>query len=112
MSLAIAAAGNFPALVLGIWWRRTTASGALAGIVAGFAVALGVVALTRYGSGVIGLPAAGVPAAAAATLGIPVGFVAAIAVSLVTRQPSEPRGEIIDAIRRPTADPLLEHAQS
>ena len=112
VSLAIAAAGNFPALVLGIWWRRTTASGALAGIVAGLAVALGVVALTRYGSGVIGLPAAGVPAAAAATLGIPVGFVAAIAVSLVTRQPSEPRGEIIDAIRRPTADQLLEHAQS
>ena len=75
-------------------------------------MALGVVALTRYGGGVIGLPAAGVPAVAAATLGIPVGFVAAIAVSLVTRQPSEQRDEIIDAIRRPTADQLLENAPS
>lgn len=37
---AIAAAGLFPVLVLGIWWKRTTRTGALAGMIAGLAVTL------------------------------------------------------------------------
>ena len=39
-SLSLAAAAFFPALVLGIWWRRTNQAGTIAGMVAGVALAL------------------------------------------------------------------------
>ena len=34
-AFSLAAAGYFPALALGIWWARTTSSGAVCGIIAG-----------------------------------------------------------------------------
>jgi len=39
-SFSLAAAAFFPALVLGIWWHRTNQAGAIAGMVAGVALAL------------------------------------------------------------------------
>ncbi len=33
-AFSLAAAGLFPALVLGIWWKRCTKQGAIAGIIA------------------------------------------------------------------------------
>ncbi len=35
-AFSLAMAGNFPALVLGIWWKRATSAGAVCGIIAGF----------------------------------------------------------------------------
>ena len=35
-AFSLAMAGNFPALVLGIWWKRATTAGAICGIIAGF----------------------------------------------------------------------------
>ncbi len=46
-SLSVLAAGLFPALVMGIWWRRTTAAGALAGMLTGLAVTLVYIAGTQ-----------------------------------------------------------------
>ena len=40
-TFSIAAASLFPALVLGIWWPRTTRAGAIAGMLAGLTVTLG-----------------------------------------------------------------------
>lgn len=39
-SFSLLASALFPALVLGVWWKRTTAWGAAAGMVAGFGVSL------------------------------------------------------------------------
>src|SRR5690606_189015 len=47
---SLAAAGLFPALVLGVWWKRTTGAGAIAGIIAGFGVCLYYLLGTRYGA--------------------------------------------------------------
>lgn len=47
-AFSLAAAGNFPALVLGVWWKRTTTAGAVAGIIAGFAVTAYYLVATRY----------------------------------------------------------------
>jgi cation/acetate symporter len=47
-AFSLAAAGLFPALVLGIWWKRTTTAGAVAGIVAGFGVCVYYLVATRY----------------------------------------------------------------
>jgi cation/acetate symporter len=41
-------AGNFPALVMGIWWKRTTTAGAISGIIAGFGLCLFYLLVSRY----------------------------------------------------------------
>lgn len=47
-AFSLAMAGNFPALVMGIWWKRTTAAGAVAGMLAGFGLALFYLVVSRY----------------------------------------------------------------
>ena len=49
-AFSLAAAGLFPALVLGVWWKRTTGPGAVAGIIAGFGLCLYYLLGTRYGA--------------------------------------------------------------
>src|SRR6187549_1779593 len=53
-AFSLAMAGNFPAIVLGIWWKRTTTQGAICGIIAGFGLCLFYLVTTRYfpGAGV------------------------------------------------------------
>jgi cation/acetate symporter len=94
-AFSLAAGGLFPALVLGIWWKRTTAPGAVLGIIAGFGITLLYLVVTRYypvfgvealgmtsllnpvtGAPVVDVPAAlaGDPAAAYTTLASKVGW--------------------------------------
>jgi cation/acetate symporter len=47
-AFSLAAGGLFPALVLGVWWKRATGPGAVAGILAGFGVTLFYLVITRY----------------------------------------------------------------
>jgi cation/acetate symporter len=47
-AFSLAMAGNFPALVMGIWWKRTTTAGAIAGIIAGFGLCLFYLLVSRY----------------------------------------------------------------
>ena len=47
-AFSLAMAGNFPALTMGIWWKRATTQGAIAGIIAGFGVCLFYLVVTRY----------------------------------------------------------------
>jgi cation/acetate symporter len=47
-AFSLAMAGNFPALVMGIWWKRSTTAGAICGIIAGFGLCIGYLVITRY----------------------------------------------------------------
>ncbi|MDC7788735.1 cation acetate symporter [Rhodoplanes sp. TEM] len=47
-AFSLAMAGNFPALTMGVWWKRTTSAGAIAGIIAGFGLCLFYLLVTRY----------------------------------------------------------------
>jgi cation/acetate symporter len=47
-AFSLAMAGNFPALVMGIWWKRATTTGAVAGIIAGFGLCIFYLVTTRY----------------------------------------------------------------
>jgi cation/acetate symporter len=47
-AFSLAMAGNFPALVMGIWWKRTTTTGAICGMIAGFGLCLFYLVTTRY----------------------------------------------------------------
>jgi cation/acetate symporter len=53
-AFSLAMAGNFPALVMGVWWKRTTAAGAICGMIAGFGLCLFYLVTSRYfpGAGV------------------------------------------------------------
>ncbi|MSP02630.1 MAG: cation acetate symporter [Acetobacteraceae bacterium] len=53
-AFSLAMAGNFPALIMGVWWKRTTAAGAVTGMIAGFGLCLFYLVTTRYfpGAGV------------------------------------------------------------
>jgi cation/acetate symporter len=53
-AFSLAMAGNFPALIMGVWWKRTTATGAIAGMLAGFGLCVFYLVVTRYfpGAGV------------------------------------------------------------
>jgi cation/acetate symporter len=47
-AFSLAMAGNFPALVMGVWWKRTTAAGAVCGMIAGFGLCIFYLLTTRY----------------------------------------------------------------
>ena len=47
-AFSLAMAGNFPVLVMGIWWKRATTAGAVAGMIAGFGLCLFYLVTTRY----------------------------------------------------------------
>ena len=47
-AFSLAAAGIFPALVLGVWWKGATRAGAIAGMIVGFLLCLFYLVVTRY----------------------------------------------------------------
>merc|ERR1719410_1825866 len=48
-AFSIAASGNFPALFLGVWWRRTTGIGAICGSASGYLLCMIYIFYARYG---------------------------------------------------------------
>jgi cation/acetate symporter len=76
-AFSLAAGGLFPALVLGIWWKRTTTAGAVAGIAAGFGVTLLYLLVSRYYP-VFGVEALGMTPLLNPVTGAPVVDMAAV----------------------------------
>src|SRR6188508_383974 len=70
-AFSLAMAGNFPAIVLGIWWKRATATGAICGIIAGFGLCLFYLVTTRYFPG-FGVKYAGMTSLLNPATGVPV----------------------------------------
>jgi cation/acetate symporter len=104
-AFSIAASGLFPALVMGIWWKRTTSTGAIAGMIAGFGVCLFYLLGTQYW----GMPLwFGVRNISCGLFGIPVAFIVTYVVSLMTPAPSQQMQDFIDAIRIPRGGPVMD----
>jgi Na+(H+)/acetate symporter ActP len=82
LAFAVAAATFCPLLVLGIWWRRLTAPGAVAGLVAGGALAICAVLLTITSDVSGGWP--GALLAQPAAWAVPFTFAVMVVVSLMT----------------------------
>ncbi|MBB4916726.1 cation acetate symporter [Streptosporangium saharense] len=83
LAFAVSASSFCPLLVLGIWWRRLTPPGAMAGLVVGGGLACGAVLLTIGEGPHTGL--AGALLAQPAAWSVPVAFTVMIVVSLLTR---------------------------
>ncbi len=86
-ALAFALAGNtiFPAFLLGIWWGRANAAGAISGMLTGVAITFAPVAAGNSAPLLSHL----FPVTSSAFLGAPVVIAVMIAVSLVTTPPSK-----------------------
>ena len=100
-SLALTGSSFFPILVLSIWWKRTNAFGAVAGLVSGFTVAL-LAILTGWMDWLSFDPAL------AGVFGIPASFTAAIAASLATPNPGRHERELLRDIRVPGGEILYD----
>lgn len=80
---SVAASTFCPLLVLGIWWRRLTAPGAVAGMLVGGALALTAAIVTLLGAGGPGWT--GTLLAQPAAWSVPAAFLTMVGVSLATR---------------------------
>jgi cation/acetate symporter len=103
-AFSIAASGLFPALVLGVWWKRTTKQGAILGMFAGFTVCMIYLVGTRY----MGMAEwFGVKNISAGLFGIPVGFIVTWIVSMMTPAPSAEMQGFIEKLRVPSGGTLI-----
>jgi cation/acetate symporter len=106
-AFSIAAAAFFPALVLGIFWRRATGLAATLGMVAGVGITLYYMATTQsWLREVFGVTAPlelwwGIQPIAAGVFGVPLGFVVMYLVSWVTPAPRRAEREWVEFVRYP-----------
>ncbi len=108
-AFSFAAASFFPALVLGIFWKRATSLGAILGMVAGLGITFYYMATTQpWLRSVFGVtsPIAdhtwfGINPISAGIFGIPLGFLVIIVVSLMTPAPSKRVQDLIQHVRYP-----------
>ncbi|MCG6179075.1 cation acetate symporter, partial [Anoxybacillus sp. LAT_35] len=96
-AFAIAASTFFPALVLGVWWKRSNAAGAIAGMLVGLAVSLGYILAAKYG----GFSVAGIVDTGAGIFGAVAAMLANVVVSLMTKEPSQSVQEEVYDLRYP-----------
>ncbi|SNS39120.1 cation/acetate symporter [Noviherbaspirillum humi] len=101
-AFSLAASILFPALVLGVFWRRANQQGALAGMAAGLAVCIYYMVHTHP---TLGGSASGqwfgIAPVSAGVFGVPAGLLAAVLVSLLTRAPAPESNRLVAHIRQP-----------
>ncbi len=99
LAFAVAASGNFPALVLSIFWRGFTTAGAVTSIIVGTASSLVLIVISpTIMVDVLGAGSAMFPLKNPAILTIPLGFAAGVLVSLL--RPEAGAADAYDAKER------------
>jgi cation/acetate symporter len=116
-AFSLAAAGFFPALVLGIFWKRTTAIAATLGMLLGFGTTFYYMTKTQvwlrevfYGisKNLPVLPTDlwwDIQPISAGVFGVPIGFAVIFLVSLITPTPSRATQALVEHIRYPNLRP-------
>jgi len=107
-AFSLAAAAFFPALVLGVFWKRANKAGAIAGMVVGLGITMYYMG-TRYPffQKVLGLAAAdnplwyGIQPISSAIFGIPAGIITILVVSMLTPEPDRQTQELVEHVRYP-----------
>ena len=120
-AFSLAAASFFPALVLGIFWKRANKWGATLGMVCGLVTTFYYMIMTQpWLRGVFGVtsPIADniwwdIQPISAGIFGVPVGFAVIIVVSLITPAPSRRTQELVEHVRYPnlTGDTVVSEAR-
>lgn len=102
-SLAIIGSTLFPVLILSVWWKRLTASGAITGTLAGASVAI--FAILMGEAGVLGIDGR-----IAGILGLPIAVAVAMGISVLSRAPGRNELELVRDIRIPGGEILYDRA--
>ncbi|AOK59630.1 sodium:solute symporter family protein [Burkholderia ubonensis] len=104
-AFSLAASSFFPVLVLGVFWKRTTTRGAIAGMVTGLVVCVYYIVSTypyfAQLTGFAGPTWFGIEPISSGVFGVPAGFAVAIVVSLLDRRPDDYTRALVDYIRHP-----------
>ncbi len=108
-AFSLAAAGFFPALALGIFWKRANKWGAVLGMVAGVSVTFYYMATTQpWMRGLFGVTSSiadntwwAIAPISAGIFGVPLGFAVIIIVSLLTPAPKPEIQELVEHVRYP-----------
>ena len=106
-AFSFAAAAFFPALVLGIFWKRANKWGASLGMMAGLGMTFYYMVTTQpWMRSVFGVTTPielwwGIQPISAGLFGVPVGFAVIIIVSLLTGQPRKDTQELVEHVRYP-----------
>ena len=101
-AFSLAASAFFPALVLGVFWRRANKWGAICGMLAGLGTCMYYMVQTYPFFG--GVPANqwfNMSPISAGVFGVPIGILTIIVVSLLTPEPSKKVQELVDHVRFP-----------
>ena len=106
-AFSFAAASFFPALVLGVFWKRANKWGASLGMIAGLGITFYYMATTQpWLRSIFGVTSPielwwGILPISAGVFGVPLGFAVIIIVSLLTPAPSRQVQELVEHVRYP-----------
>ena len=101
-AFSLAASTLFPALVLGVFWKRANQQGAIAGMLTGFLVCVFYMLQSNPTmGGSIANQWFHIAPVSAGVFGVPAGFMALIVVTLLTPAPDERILKLVDQLRGP-----------
>lgn len=101
-AFSLAASAFFPALVLGVFWRRANKWGAIIGMIAGLGTCMYYMVKTYpFFGGVAANQWFDMAPISAGVFGLPIGIITIIVVSLLTPEPSKQVQELVDHVRYP-----------
>ncbi|MDM7941311.1 MAG: sodium:solute symporter family protein [Hydrogenophaga sp.] len=107
-AFSFAAAAFFPALVLGIFWKRATGIAASIGMIAGLGITFYYMVTTQpWMRGLFGVTSPvelwfGIQPISAGIFGVPLGFAVIILLSLVTPAPNRKIQQLVEHVRYPS----------
>ncbi|MFA5242864.1 MAG: sodium:solute symporter family protein [Sulfuricella sp.] len=103
-AFSLAASGFFPALVLGVFWKRANQLGAIIGMLGGLGVCMYYMYMTYPFFGVNAAKWWDIDPIAAGVFGIPLGIIGVIVGSLISPAPSKEVQELVDHVRYPNLE--------
>jgi cation/acetate symporter len=108
-AFSLAGAAFFPALVLGIFWKRASTAGAVSGMVVGLLITMYYMVRVQFDNipwlGIHGIgmePWLGIQSTSAGIWGVAGGFLTIIVVSLLGKAPSDEIQRFVEEVRFPT----------
>jgi cation/acetate symporter len=103
-AFSLAAAAFFPALVMGIFWKRANQFGAILGMVLGLGITMYYMIQTYPFFGINAPLWWDIAPISSGIFGIPLGFLGIIIGSLITAPPSKEVQELVDHVRYPSLE--------
>ena len=103
-AFGLAAASFFPAIIMGIFWKRMNNIGAISGMIVGISFTAGYIIFFKFIRPDLNIPAHwlfGISPEGIGTLGMTLNFLVSIPVSLATPAPPPEVQELVDNIRSP-----------